>query len=478
MRSLVGRILNSEMLNSDWRASPAHLAEAQRLTQRISGDRPERDLKDIQRLFDIYERSSDEPDNKKPLLDELQKQMIFMALIEAAQKFASKQHEPALLTKLTGIVLNVTNNANAEANASHASPQPERIVPAMQAALTASRTALKQGAYEDALATLGAIENTVGPLFADNASPHFTEQQALTLRQEVNSQILEAGRFQLLDDPNYLDYSSFGVSNLQTSVFNLQRMTIYQIREFAAKMRKEGPSIGFTGYSPLPEGYAERTTDFLNQLLPQIGKNVKLITSPTADKGSIDALTTLAAQQHGLAMQYITAKDYLEYINPDNFPLTVDMAQYRSAKKIFADNKADYSEAQGLLSSTLICTGGRGTAIMDVINTVNSKGRVILVEGLSTAPAFDANKGRADNAVAYLKEQLEAVKTTGALKYPLSKELAADFGQTDASLTQFLQQHGKKLQFVSHNDVAQVAQMINSQTVKAKKPKLGAEATP
>jgi len=54
--------------------------------------------------------------------------------------------------------------------------------------------------------------------------------------------------------------------------------------------------IATAGYSAPPEGYEGATTRFLEELINQLGADkVGIVTSPTADKGSIDAISSTVA---------------------------------------------------------------------------------------------------------------------------------------------------------------------------------------
>ena len=117
-----------------------------------------------------------------------------------------------------------------------------------------------------------------------------------------------------------------------------------------------------TGYSAAPDDYEEKTTAFVSSLVRQLGgANTAIITSPTADKGSIDAIGTLVSQSSGAKVMYITSQDYVKYIDPSKFPEQLDKAAYIEHEKyVFPDN-AKYSAASTIASNAILVTGGRDT---------------------------------------------------------------------------------------------------------------------
>jgi hypothetical protein len=89
-----------------------------------------------------------------------------------------------------------------------------------------------------------------------------------------------------------------------------------------------------TGYSAAPDDYEGKTTAFVSSLVRQLGgANTAIITSPTADMGSIDAIGTLVSQSSGAKVMYITSQDYVKYIDPAKFPEQLDKAAYIEHEK-------------------------------------------------------------------------------------------------------------------------------------------------
>ena len=72
--------------------------------------------------------------------------------------------------------------------------------------------------------------------------------------------------------------------------------------------------IATAGYSAPPSGYEDATKQFLKMLDSELGtRSTAFITSPTADKGSIDAITSEITGLNKDKIFYTTAQDYVEY---------------------------------------------------------------------------------------------------------------------------------------------------------------------
>lgn len=70
--------------------------------------------------------------------------------------------------------------------------------------------------------------------------------------------------------------------------------------------------IATAGYSAPPQGYKEATKQFLKMLDDELGiRSTAFVTSPTADKGSIDAITSEITGLSKDKIFYITAQDYV-----------------------------------------------------------------------------------------------------------------------------------------------------------------------
>jgi len=187
--------------------------------------------------------------------------------------------------------------------------------------------------------------------------------------------------------------------------------------------------IATAGYSAAPNGYEIPTKKFMQALDAELGaKKTSYVTSPTADKGSIDAITTEIAGFDDGRLFYTTAKDYVEYINPDNFPAGFDKAKYATVPKYVLPDGASYSKATAEASNVFLATGGRNATVSDFVNALNKGNKTIVLDNTSLdVPAWDAAKNRVNNASKYLSDQIEAVKSGRPLPYPEIGEFTEDF---------------------------------------------------
>ena len=118
--------------------------------------------------------------------------------------------------------------------------------------------------------------------------------------------------------------------------------TAREVGEIAKKEIGTMPyRIATAGYSAPPQGYEDATKQFLKMLDGELGtRSTAFVTSPTADKGSIDAITSEITGLNKGKIFYTTAQDYVEYINPKNFPETIDTVAYSKLPKHFLPNGA------------------------------------------------------------------------------------------------------------------------------------------
>ncbi len=185
--------------------------------------------------------------------------------------------------------------------------------------------------------------------------------------------------------------------------------------------------IATAGYSAPPGGtkYAENAAAFLGGLADKLGLgNVGFTTSPTADTGSIDAITTMLGQSKGVPVVSITAKDYVGYIDPNKFPPEMDKAAYANTPKHVFGDKAKYNQATALASSAFVAVGGRDVTVFDFMRAIEKGNPVVLmVDDSMKGPmgdkaVYDADKKRPNNGSAYLEEQITSFLKTGDLKHP------------------------------------------------------------
>lgn len=177
--------------------------------------------------------------------------------------------------------------------------------------------------------------------------------------------------------------------------------------------------VATAGYSAPPEGYEESTKSFLKRLKEKLGgRRTAFVTSPTADKGSIDAITTEVAGLKKGDIFYTTAKDYVEYIDPAKFPESLDKAAYSRLSKHVLPNAAEYSRATAEASNMFVATGGRNATVSDFVNAINKGNKAIILDNSAvSAPAWGDAKKRVENAAKYIAEQFEAFMAGKPLPY-------------------------------------------------------------
>lgn len=187
--------------------------------------------------------------------------------------------------------------------------------------------------------------------------------------------------------------------------------------------------VATAGYSAPPQGYENVTKQFLKMLDNELGtRSTAFITSPTADKGSIDAITSEVTGLNKGKIFYTTAQDYVEYINPKNFPETIDTVAYSKLPKYVLPNGSEYSKATAEASNAFVATGGRNATVSDFVNAIKKGNKAVVLNNPTVeAPAWGAAKGRVENASKYLLEQLEAFKAGRQLPYMEVGEFTTEF---------------------------------------------------
>jgi hypothetical protein len=190
-----------------------------------------------------------------------------------------------------------------------------------------------------------------------------------------------------------------------------------------ALMSDKKVRLATAGYSASPSGYEQPTTEFLTDLVEALGDDIALVTSPTCDKGSIDAITSTVGQRAKAPLGYITADSYLSYINPANFPADIDRDEFAKQLKFAFPDAQEYSRATAVLSNSFLVTGGRNASINDFMNAIRLGNKVIvLLNGDIPTPAWDIAKNRVDNAAEYLFKMARGVGEEAADGIPMDQE--------------------------------------------------------
>ncbi|MBQ7764466.1 hypothetical protein IJ384_03740 [bacterium] len=204
--------------------------------------------------------------------------------------------------------------------------------------------------------------------------------------------------------------------------------------------------IATAGYSAPPAGYEDVTKSFMKALDGNLhqpidlrgyatDKTVGYITSPTADAGSIDAITTEIAGFKEGRIFYTTAQDYVDYINPANFPKDINTTAYLDAPKYVLPDGASYSQATAAASNTFIATGGRAATVSDFCNAIEKGNLAVILDNTALdAPAWGTRPGKTNpevlNASRYLKEQTDAFLAGKPLPYPETGNFTIEFMNT------------------------------------------------
>ena len=187
--------------------------------------------------------------------------------------------------------------------------------------------------------------------------------------------------------------------------------------------------IATAGYSAPPENYEGPTKQFLKNLDLELGtRSTAFVTSPTADAGSIDAITTEVTGLNKDKLFYATSQDYVGYINPSNFPPTIDTVAYSALPKHVLPNNAEYSKATAEASNIFVATGGRNTTVSDFVNAIKHGNKAIILNNPAIeTPAWGEAKNRVENASKYLTSQINAFKNNQPLPYPEVEGFTKEF---------------------------------------------------
>ena len=154
--------------------------------------------------------------------------------------------------------------------------------------------------------------------------------------------------------------------------------------------------LAVAGYSAPPPGYEASARQFLSDLADRLPGQLALITSPTCDAGSIDAICSQVARHKGLPIGYVTADLYASHGDPQQLPPEVP--------KFSLPDAAEYSRATAILSNCLLLIGGGPAARMDFHHAIDRGHRVVVVgEAFATSQQILVVDGQgADQAAAFL----------------------------------------------------------------------------
>ncbi len=188
--------------------------------------------------------------------------------------------------------------------------------------------------------------------------------------------------------------------------------------------------VSFIGNSAPKGDYAKIalsvSSSLAKQLSQKLGRSrLGIISSTTTDEGSIDAISTIVAQMYDALMIYVTAIDYLKYVDPKKYPGSkyyqeiqklvgkidkeslikdgTNLEDFLTAFKFVAENGDIYSKSVAKANNTdssnvAVIIGGGNVALKDDLkNAMDEKNEVFLINSRtlakqSQAPAIDHKK--------------------------------------------------------------------------------------
>ena len=174
----------------------------------------------------------------------------------------------------------------------------------------------------------------------------------------------------------------------------------------------------------------------LNSRFPSsaIDKKLGIVTSPSADKGSIDVGSAKAALEIEAPLMLPWALRYLQYVNGNGVP--EELAGNDKLSRDFLDHpkfatatKEEFSQAFIDLSNAQLLIGGGNQSIVDLVNSIkqDKKAAVIVQEKDNKKLEFKGKtlEGKTvlelstGSASKYLQEQINAYLSGQSLPYPL-----------------------------------------------------------
>lgn len=199
------------------------------------------------------------------------------------------------------------------------------------------------------------------------------------------------------------------VENTTGDTLNIQRVAeLSQLPRESAWMNIP-VRIATAGYSASPEGYENFSQNLLDKLVAKLqgSGQVGLVTSPTADKGSIDAISSLSAQRNKAPIRYVTCEDYVQYIKPENFPEELKKDVFAAQPKYVLPTKELYSQATAEMSNVFIAFEGRDTTVGDMVNAIKAGNKVIIVDNENHNPdLWDYDRSRPMDASEYIEAKV------------------------------------------------------------------------
>ncbi len=244
-----------------------------------------------------------------------------------------------------------------------------------------------------------------------------------TIRREVDEFALRGGKRLKADDVRKLaaavadklvgrldQLASAGEAKVAQTIMKYNLLQLSSPDEVAALAKSAFGdaqyAIATAGYSDPKLSEAANYTARMTPYFDNIGKMLRELaysSSPTATGGSIDALTTVAAQSQNKPILYQTAAGYLPYIVIDSFPEAVDRQKFIEAPKFFYATGDAYSKGMAIGSNNLNWSGGGDVAVKDFFNQLVEGHPVVIVRD-GRGPEWNDKKMRPDNSSDWMAE--------------------------------------------------------------------------
>jgi hypothetical protein len=239
-------------------------------------------------------------------------------------------------------------------------------------------------------------------------------------------------------------FSAHRVTGLNLQDLNSPHEIDAIVRDLFKNIAHRLAVVGY--YFPPTSHYSASVTTFMDALVADLGvRHSGIITTPSADKGSVDALSTLTAQAHNLPVLYVTTQEYAHEIKPEQFSDTVNLQKYKAVPKYMFANGDLYSQATARAATGLVVLGGRNDTVREFVNVIKEGKKAVVLVDDSFGPAYYPGKNRAENAGLYLKEQIESWGSP-SLKHPAVGGINATF------LTQYQEAIAQNVLFLNIRD--------------------------
>ena len=202
--------------------------------------------------------------------------------------------------------------------------------------------------------------------------------------------------------------------------------------------------LAISGNTKAPyEGYGADITvllksinDNLNSRFPSsaIDKKLGIVTSPSADKGSVDVGSTKAALEMEAPLMFPWALRYLQYVNGNGIPEELAGSDklsrdFLAHPKFATATKEEFSQAFIDLSNAQLLIGGGNQSIVDLVNSIKQDKKAVVIvqekdnkklefkeKTLEGKIALELSGGSASK---YLQEQTNAYLNGELLPHPL-----------------------------------------------------------